>query len=75
MCGSATGILHIKIYFTAQKKHTHTHTHTHTYTKLHVRIMLNFSVKVKVVTIWSLKVQSTKHIDLLSLYSTTKVLM
>ena len=68
--------------------HPHTHTHTrarthtparaHTHTrahKLHVRIMLNYSVKIMVIIIWSLKVQSTEHIDLLSLYSTSKVLM
>ena len=66
----------IKVSFTVKyillpKRNTHTHTHK----KLHVRIMLNYSIKIKVVTIWSLKVQSTKHIDLLSLYSTTKVLM
>ena len=64
----------IKVSFTVKyillpKRNTHTHK------KLHVRIMLNYSIKIKVVTIWSLKVQSTKHIDLLSLYSTTKVLM
>ena len=48
---------------------------THTHTKLHVRIILNYSVKIKVITIWSLKAQSTEHIDLLSPYSTAKVLM
>ena len=77
----------IKISFTVKyilvpkrttKKHDNykvtTHTHTHTQ-KLQVRIMLNYSVKIMVIIIWSLKVQSTEHIDLLSLYSTSKVLM
>ena len=64
----------IKVSFTVKyillpKRNTHTHK------KLHVRIILNYFVKIKVITIWSLKVQSTKHIDLLSLYSTAKVLM
>ena len=64
----------IKVSFTVKyillpKRNTHTHK------KLHVRIILNYSVKIKVIAIWSLKVQSTEHIDLLSLFSTAKVLM
>ena len=63
----------IKVSFTVKyillpKRNTHTHTQK-------LLIMLNYSVKIKVITIWSLKVQSTEHIDLLSLYSTAKVLM